>query len=222
MVRHPDSVRRTQQVITVALSNVNFIPQQVGLCGAACAQMILAAQGRVSASMTDQTMLWGRIKANTIGNGRGHSVTLCPHFNTQICEHCKPSGEFCWCTHPDALAQTIAGYQVPVVRRSLGSEPTLTAQVVNAISVGVQTGTGLAPIVLVHEATHWVVVYGFVHDETGQSGRRIGGFNVTELLVHDPELDASNDHCTIDVWFALYLRDIDCGAFAGQQVMVGA
>jgi len=184
--------------------------------------MILVSQGLVTSSATAQRDLWKDIRANSGGTGKPASgASLCGHFKTQVCEKCQPHSSFCWCTHPDALADTInaRGVVVSVVRQP--NEHALTQQIVNSIDHANSTGTGVAPIVLVHRATHWVVVYGFVSDPSGNAGVSVGQFNVTEFLIHDPEVSAQHNRCTSDDWFADYLRDIPCGTFAGKQVMVG-
>ena len=135
--------------------------QKPGLCGAASAQMILNAKGKVGKTKAIEDQLWDEIKANTTPAGSlvVPSAPPCGTFANQVTEACKPDA-LCWCTYPDALATTINDHLgnagVSVV---LDKDPTglgLTARIVASIS------SGIAPAVLVHDATHWVVVYGFL------------------------------------------------------------
>lgn len=184
--------------------------------------MILVSQGVVTASVTAQQQLWTEIRARSGGTGKPASgSSLCGDFATQVCEKCNQHSSICWCTHPDALADTMKARGVVVSRVRQPNEHALTLRIVNSIDHAKSTGTGVAPIVLVNRATHWVVVYGFVFDPSGNTGVTVGPFNVTEFLIHDPDLPAQKNHCVTDDWFSDYLRDIPCGTFAGKQVMVG-
>jgi hypothetical protein len=213
-------------VQTIAL-DVDWIGQAPGLCGPACAQMILASLKQVGTSLAVQQELWVEIKTRT-GQAapapakakNQASSSLCGTFPHQICEDCGQGSSFCWCTHPVPLAATLSAHGAPAGVVITNTELDLTTAVITSIQASNQKGDSKAPIVLVRQATHWVVVYGFVFDETGATGTPIAKLHVTEMLIRDPELNALNNSCSIDHWFASYLRDIPCGQFKNKQVMV--
>src|SRR5262245_13199772 len=208
---------------TVQLDSVPWIGQKPGLCGPACVQMVLASFGTVSTGLKVQDQLWTNIQANTAGSGPPGGkagASLCGHFPTQICEDCRRAGPLCWCSHPAAVATTLMAYKVGASVVVESSEKAITEQIVQAIAGAAGAGRA-APIVLVGKnARHWVVAYGFVHVKSDPLGIDLGGFHVTELLIRDPALAVSENHCLINYWFSHYLRDISCGAFEGQHVIV--
>ena len=188
---------------------VNFVHQKPGLCGAACAQMILNAHAKIGLGPADQDLIWAAIKQNTIRpkpNPSGTIFTGCA-FTNQVCEKC--SGEsFCWCTFPAALAATISQY-VPGTYSlaAAGTEAALTGRVVASLDAGV------APAVLVYGRRHWVVVYGYLPAPTGDP---------SYLYLHNPEWLAPKNATPIADWYATYLRTIDCGNYMNESVMVGS
>lgn len=198
------------------------IGQKPGLCGAACAQMILHSGGKVGKSNAIEDQLWDEIKANTTpgGNIVVPSPPPCGTFANQVTEACKPDA-LCWCTYPDALATTIndhlgPGGGVKVVRDNDATGLGLTARIVASVA------SGTAPAVLVHNATHWVVVYGFRAGGVA-STLLVGSQNASHVYVHDPEWLATQTLYDIEGFTSEYLdAPVACGVFGGRQIMVGA
>lgn len=199
---------------------VALIHQKRGLCGAACAQMILYARGRTTTAVADQDQLWLDIQANT-RNPRGNpapgggAASPCGGFVNQICEACEP--KYCWCTHPTALASTLnvrlkaATYDVIVDASELG----LTARALANVR------RNIAPVVLVFGVKHWVVVRGYV-DDPQRAGMTFDGQRVSDIFVHNPAWTAPRASMSASHWISYYMREILCGTYAEKWVMVGS
>jgi hypothetical protein len=197
---------------------VTFISQLPGLCGAACAQMLLNARGIGGTSDEDQEALWQDIKAHTVRKGAnpaGDKCSFCGVFDTQICE---PSGDCaqCWCTHPKALADTLnarlpgASFGVRI-----GTEEEVTAIAINSINRHVPA------VMLVYGARHWVVVNGYTPVASG--GLVFGEHRVSQIHILNPEwLAADNTRLAVvaEDWTAFYMAEVPFGTFKDSCVVV--
>jgi hypothetical protein len=196
--------------------NVAWLPQTDGLCGAACAQMILNAQGKAGSDLATLNALWSDIKTNTIPPGpnpAGSPVPACGGFGNQICEKCHPPlSRFCWCTHPSALAATINMHLrggAAAAISSDASEDVITARAIASVN------NGLAAAVLVHFGTHWVVVFGYEPTVLGP------GQTATHVMIRDSE-HGDRIVITMSVWANSYLTPPRCGKLKQHFVTVGA
>jgi hypothetical protein len=193
---------------------VPFVHQLPSLCGAACAQMILAAVGKAATTPVEQIALWHEVQNATAGPvGSQAPFTPCGHFPKQICESCN--GGFCWCTFPDALVNVLNDRLGHVLYKR--QEHTTETDATDCVLDNVDTD--IATPVLVRERQHWIVVHGY---ETGAgAGTNFGGRNVTSLLVHNPEWLCPRQGIVVSEWCSDYLQKITCGSFSGHIVMLG-
>jgi hypothetical protein len=191
---------------------ITWVQQHPGLCGPACATMILDARG----IHVPLPRLWADVKDNTPGPaGPPNPGTLCGQFPTQICEACG-TASFCWCSHPSALVQTLNQHlqQKDYLEHVVSSEADVTARAVASID------SGVAPVVLVYGLMHWVVMYGYRCDGTK-------GLNVTHVLIHDPADppgigEMLTDGVPVSDWRADYLEQGECGRYLASWVVLGA
>jgi hypothetical protein len=190
---------------------VTFIPQiKSGLCGAACAQMILNSQGLIGTSQNDQLQVWSEIKGFTGGGpilppGATDS-SPCESgasFPQKICEPCAPQ-PFCWCTHPAALQAMLDSYlpNRSVAMFQFKRQDDVTKRVEACIKLG------LAPIVLVRAGSHWVVV-----DEIDPTA-------LYPISLLNPALDAQKG-IKMGKWRTHYLQVPQCGKFKDKHVVIG-
>jgi hypothetical protein len=185
---------------------VTFIKQnRIGLCGAACAQMVLHVKNLIGTSPVEQETLWTEIKERTRGRSNNcPKGSPCGKFDHQICE-CSGSVSACWCTHPDPLNETLLAHDpataVHVIRRS-------DEDVANGRIKACLTRGGF-PAVLVNSGKHWVVVDGF--DENL-------AFPVSIL---NPALNGQIS-ITLGAWNAEYMSVPTVGTLANKYVVVGA
>ena len=200
--------------------NVVRFGEKPGLCGAACAQMILNEQQKVGKTKAVQDQLWNEIKANTVPSGSPSATAFspCDRFPNQIWEPCRPE-PLAWCTYPTALSVTInnhlGGSVVHVVTDGDKTGLGITARAITSVMGGV------APAVLVNKGSHWVVVYGYFPDGAGPPPGG-SGQPITKVYVHDPEWLSTQTMWTIDDWTNYYLDPpVKCGFYGGRQVMVG-
>jgi hypothetical protein len=198
---------------------VTFIPQQPGLCGAACAQMLLNARGAAGTSLEEQFALWAEIQSHTQRtrpNPPGNKCTVCGFFDNQICERDVNCAQ-CWCTHPRALATTLnarldgASSFAP----TRGGEQAVTAMALDTIDRGIPS------VMLVYGTRHWVVVHGYTPVEEG--GMVLGNHRVSHIHVRDPKWqDAEHGNLAIPVgkWMADYMANVEFGEFRQTCVVV--
>lgn len=196
--------------------NIELIPQLSGLCGPACAQMILHWKLPAEFDDHDQTQrdIWTNIQKLTDGPGPDpppkNGLGSCPSFPQQICE-CK--SQLCWCTHPTALSAELGSCLSPeaftVVTVNAPSKDQLTLQVLQIL------GDGWAPVVLVHRGSHWVVVEGCDYTDGSPIDLR-----TLTLQILDPELPAPLNGVRDTFWNGLYLSAVWCGAYKDNYVMV--
>jgi hypothetical protein len=134
-----------------------------GLCGAACAQMVLYERGVVGATPNDQEALWTLIKDLTNGPSSAPQGAACSGlvpeiFNGMIRDACGGYVVKCWCTHPNALKATLKAKLAagaPITLSKIADEDRANTAIRRCLQRG-----GL-PIVLVNSANHWVVVDGW-------------------------------------------------------------
>jgi len=198
---------------------VPFIPQQPGLCGAACAQMVLCARDAIGSSPDEQRRLWADIQAHTrrtTPSPHRRKCTTCGFFARQICERFGDSAQ-CWCTHPRALAVTLnrrldGESSFAVVT---GDERAITATALNRID------HGIASVMLVYGTRHWVVVHGYTPVEDG--GMVLGNHRVSHIHILNPQgRDAHDAHRAIPIraWMADYMAVVPFGAYSDRCVLV--
>jgi hypothetical protein len=180
-----------------------------GLCGAACAQMILHSRNLVTLSAGDQESLWADIKSNTtppsglaLGSISGDD-SACEAFKGKICETCLPQS-FCWCAFPTILRKTLLQRDPALGVRVITSKNELSIQKKIVACLKRQ----IAPIVLAAGGTHWVVVDGV--DESSPK----------PISLLDPAFDAQAG-ITMDHWKAFYLDDVDCGRYDQKYLVLG-
>ena len=191
---------------------LTWVHQHPGLCGPACATMILDARG----IHVPLPQLWTDVKNNTPGpTGPANPGSLCGQFPKQVCEACGTT-PFCWCSHPAALVATLNQHlqQPDYLEHVVAAESDATAHAVSSID------SGLAPVVLVYGLMHWVVMYGYRCD--GSQGR-----TVTHVLIHDPADSPDigellTEGIPISDWHADYLSGGDCGHYKDAWVVLGA
>jgi hypothetical protein len=187
------------------------IEQLPGLCGPACAQMILHPQPNpgIGTSEKEQRELWQDIKANTtVPAGiqqppRTPDTGDCGDFPRKVCE--CPANPFCWCTFPTALKATLLQHSPQMNVRVITSvsETSIQAKIIKCLK------RGSAPAVLVFKAKHWVVVGGYdSHSET-------------PIKLFDPRFNARQE-ITLDDWVTNYLVAPTCGKYSGKHVVIGA
>jgi hypothetical protein len=193
---------------------VPFIHQEPSLCGPACAQMILVALNKAQTGTTEQYRLWTEVQNATPGpSGSQAPFTACGHFPKQICERCSTDA-FCWCSHPDALANAINDR----LGQDLYKKWPHTSEFDTTECVLDNVDADIAAPVLVRGYAHWVVVHGY---ETGSSGIDFHGRSVTGLLVQNPEWDGPKQAIALGSWNADYLMKITCGSLSRHIVVLG-
>jgi len=198
---------------------VTFISQQPGLCGAACAQMLLHARGAVGTSLDEQFALWDDIKAHTQRTQPNPHVprrTVCGSFDNQICERDGDHAQ-CWCTHPRALATTLntrldgASSFAPTA----GDEQAVTAIALERIDRGIPSA------MLVYGTRHWVIVHGYTPVEEG--GMVLGNHRVSQIHIRNPQyIDANGAQHAFDIdeWMANFMAVVEFGEYSGRCVIV--
>lgn len=184
---------------------VQFLKQlRVGLCGAACAQMVLHSDGLMGTRPSDQEDLWEEIKARTTGATVNvvFDPSPCKPFPGKICDKCGVAVS-CWCTHPKALRDTILahapGTGVKVITRT---DEDNANRVIEAC-----LNQGASPIVNVL-GNHWVVVEGF--DRTA----------LLPVSILDPNPLHGQIGMTIGDWNEEYMVADTCGKFKDKYVVV--
>jgi hypothetical protein len=186
------------------------IQQLPDLCGPACAQMILLAEGGVKNNSDNvQLELWDEVQANTGNATSGFPIT----------ESC--SGDpLEWATHPVALRKTLndhlPGSPVHVIGHS--DEDVTTVNVLRSVK------QGLAPAVLVEDTTHWIVAVGCSRTQPRGGGvpeETHDGDVMTHILIRDPAAGGYLTRITLDEW-RTRLYAVECGDFMTEYVVVGA
>lgn len=191
---------------------VRLIKQiNLGVCGAACAQMVINSRDLVGTSRDAQLEIWDQIKRLTRGKPtlpRGaRDSSFCDKggdFPNKICDACSRRRE-CWCSHPLALSRTLKRYLRQFDFRPLGyrdqNQATARAEACLAF--------GLPPVVLVRRANHWVVV------------KAINRQRKYAVIVLNPQLNAQRG-IRLKIWNQRYLHAPNCGRFIHRHVVVGA
>ena len=97
-----------------------------GLCGAACAHMVLHARGLCGTTRGEQNDLWDAIIRNTPDESSAPPGAACSGFVPKTfvgMVHDACTGRvLCWCTYPRALTATLTqklGAGVPITLREL-------------------------------------------------------------------------------------------------------
>lgn len=198
------------------------IRQAPGLCGAATAQMILHAKGLAVTTPADQQALFGAVQAATQFARPTRNVARhdCPAWPGQLCTKCPgeaASVKFrCWCTYPPALKATMSGRGVAVKQRTAADPRTTTAHVIDSID------RNLGAAVLVENGLHWIAVIGYVTGP-GPNSRKINGKWISDLYVHDPNLETGAMDVPIIEWLEEYLTPVvQCGDFLDKVVAITA
>lgn len=181
-----------------------------GLCGAACAHMVLHARGRLGTTRREQEDLWDAIKRNTTGQGSAPAGAECSGFVPEVFDdmiHDACTGKvLCWCTYPTALTATLTevlGAGVPITLSTFESERQANSEIRDCLN------RGAIPIVLVKAGNHWVIV-----DEWDD-----GATHPVNMV--DP---AVGHHIPVKLakWKSKYMAAINCvgSEFHGQYVIV--
>lgn len=189
---------------------VDHIPfNRNGLCGAACAQMVLHAWGLIESTSGRQEELWSSIKAHTHGKSKKPCSGLVPEvFPKMMREKCADQQRvFCWCSYPDAMKETLEAYcefqgtQVQITLSEHDDEDAANGVIRNCLERG-----GL-PIVLVNSGKHWVVVSEW--------------FSGTDpsLQLLDPAADVPSIQ-SIGDWNVFYMSAVDCGRYDDKYVVL--
>jgi hypothetical protein len=168
-----------------------------GLCGAACAQMVLHARATVGTTQNEQEALWTSLKAHTHGPssapGSPCSGVVLEQFDTMIRDDCDGGMVKCWCTHPNALKATLKaklGAGVPITLSKIEDEDRANSTIRKCLE------RGALPIVLINSANHWVVVDGWNE-------------NASELSMIDPAVGTPSP-VTFDDWINDYMSAVEC------------
>jgi hypothetical protein len=207
-------------VAVVELPVVRF-EQKPGRCGAATAQMILFFKNLTGNQVSDQDALWAQIQANTAGarpaSPPAHiDATDCPKWSTQQCDKCPGAQAFkCWCTFPPALLTTLTDTMLPMALTTPPTTQDATASVMASVDFVIPAAA------LVLNGLHWIAVAGYETD--GTNAQPIGGRQVSEIYVCDPEVNAANHNVAIDVWMDEWITPvIQCGSFVNSLVVITA
>jgi hypothetical protein len=180
------------------MSIVGIKWKQDGLCGAACAQMVLHARGLIGTTQNEQDDLWAKIQANTHGQssaGQAACTGVLPvqPFYGMIRDACDAATVKCWCTHPNALKLTLKErlpVGVPLTLSKIADEDLANKKIITCLNRG-----GLA-IVLINNANHWVVVDSW--DE-----------NASEVEMIDPAVGEPAPILVND-WINDHMSAVDC------------
>jgi hypothetical protein len=197
------------------------------LCGPAVAQMILESLNTSPPATppTWQMQLWETIKTKTTATGSAAtkgkpsaSGFECPSFPSQRCEKWCGAKQRCWCAWPNALARVLnaSGTTTPVAAvKKLSSEVTATA----ALIASIDDGRACAALFLGWQ--HWVVLGGYLHDDSGTNwpAVSIGGQNINALLVLDPDNSRGQRFMPCKAWFENF-SVVPCGSLANNYVVV--
>lgn len=201
---------------------ITHIRQAPGLCGAATAQMILHAKGLAQNTPADQQALFAGIQAATQGTRPTRNVAAhdCPQWPSQLCKKCPgepASAKFkCWCTYPPALKDTMSGRGAAVRQRLAADPKAVTAHVIDSID------RTLGAAVLVENGLHWVCVIGYATGSAADS-RKINGKWISDIYVHDPNIETGAMGVPIDEWFDEFLTPVvQCGDFRDKVVAITA
>jgi hypothetical protein len=191
--------------------NVNFIKwNEEGLCGAACAQMVLHALSVTGTTKAEQTTIWTSIQAHTDAKNPQRSCTnlIYHEYNNMVRDVCTTGGKVvCWETYPNALKATLItliGSGAKVKVRRTGSETTANNNIKKCLQRG---GT---PIVLVGKGTHWIVVEGW--DDSGTQH-----VNFLDPAADGPSMVPLDG---FGGWNETYMSVNECGTFDNKYVIV--
>jgi len=190
--------------------SVSFIPWvSNGLCGPACAQMVLYSRALTTASGDDQLNIWKDIQGFT--EGPTSAVSCCSSviddFDNMIREvRGGAKCAICWATFPTALEKLLidalgAGMLVRVT-------DTPDQDTANGI-IRACLGRGGVPVVLVKKGKHWVVVASWAN----------GGSK--PVTIFDPADDAP-EGLTVGQWNARMMVKVNFGTYDGMYVVVEA
>ena len=198
---------------------VQRFEQRPGRCGAATAQMILFYKNLVGSQIDVQDALWTQIQDNTGGarpSGVDIQATDCPTWLTQQCDQCGGAKAFtCWCTSPPALLAALTSYGLPMALTTPPTDQVATAAAIASVDFDIPAA------VLVFNGLHWVAVAGY--ETNGANAQPIGGQQVSEIYIRDPEVNAANHNVAIDVWMDDYVSPVvQCGIFLNLLVVIAA
>jgi hypothetical protein len=178
-----------------------------GLCGAACAHMVMHARQLTGTTRDEQELIWTTIKAHTNGKpiGKRCSGIVPERFRKMVREACENEQRvMCWCSYPDALKATLEGFLGSGVNITLSQSD--DEDIANDVIKGCLNRGGL-PIVLINSGKHWVVVDGWVA-------------NAPEpVRVLDPALGTPSTH-TVEDWNIFFMSAVDCGAYDNKYVVL--
>lgn len=177
-----------------------------GLCGAACAHMVLRAHiATTPTTQAKQEDIWTNIKDRTDGRSTRQCSGFIPEpYPNMIRESCDGGRVFCWETYPNVLSATVKallGRGVKVRLRKASTEGTATGWIKSCVQ------GGRLAIVLVDRGKHWVVVDGW--DETQSE----------PVSMLDPAL-GDVQRVPLDTWSIERMLAVDCGKFNQKYVVV--
>ena len=190
------------------LLSVSFIPWvRNGLCGAACAQMVLSARALRPSTPDAQELIWLDIQKLT--SGKTSKLSCCSSaitgFPNQIREARRNAAcAICWATFPTALDAVLTdaiGTGTPVTLTALANQDNA-----NNVIRACLSRNGI-PVVLVRKGKHWVVVSNWANAGT------------KPVTVFDPADDAPTE-MTKTRWNARMMAAVNFGRYAGKYVVV--
>jgi hypothetical protein len=183
--------------------------------------MILFYKNLIGDQPADQDTLWTQIKANTAGarpaSPPAHiQATDCPTWTKQQCDKCEGAQQFvCWCTFPPALLKTLTDFNLPMALMTPPTDQATTASALASVDFNIPAA------MLTFFGLHWLAVAGYETD--GVNAQPIGGRQISEIYVRDPEVGAANHSVAIDVWMDEYCSPVNqCGSFLNQLVVIAA
>jgi hypothetical protein len=126
-----------------------------------------------------------------------------------------------WFSSPDGLADTLNNNLPPAFTEKFklyanGSQLDIARRMAWTIFK-----FKLPCITAVLETDHWIVVYGFDHDDAEPSGPRDTQFNILGLYVNDPwETERKQNHIDYSTWQENYAATVDGGPWDGRYIAI--